>query len=179
MRLVAVVKYNGQVLQCGSDVRLGHPRNVVSLYRLDEALGHHVALWTSEKRRDRLKTDFPRERQRFLGNVAGTVIVEPLDFAVGLQRTIETVLHRLKYHLTHHIPGVATRRRSPVMASRSQQSSAKMTRNRAPSSQRNSKPSEHQRALLLPTETLPSCRRQDEIRRARRSSGRFWVRMTR
>ena len=114
MRLVVVVKRDGQVLQCGSDVRLGHPRNVVSLYRFDETFGHPVALRTSDRGGDGLQTDFPQERQRFLGNVAGTVIAEPLDFAVGLKRAIETVLHRLKHHLARHVPGVATRRRRPA-----------------------------------------------------------------
>lgn len=69
---------------------------------------------TSDRRRDGPQADFPGEHQRFLGNVAGTVIAEPLDFAVGFQRTIETVLHRLKHHVAHHVPGVATRRRSPA-----------------------------------------------------------------
>ncbi len=45
------------------------------------------------------------------------------------------------------------------MASRSQQSRAKVTLNLAPSSQRNSKPSEHQRVSLVCTAIRPSCRR--------------------
>jgi len=100
MRLVVVVKRDGQVLQRGSRVRLGHPRDVVSLHRFDEALGHAVALRTSDRRRDGFQAHFFRERQRVLGNVAGTVVAEPFDFVVGFQRTIETVFYSLKHHST-------------------------------------------------------------------------------
>jgi hypothetical protein len=58
MRLVVVVKRDGQVLQRRSRVRLGHPRDVVSLHRFDEALGHPVALRTSDRRRDGFQAHF-------------------------------------------------------------------------------------------------------------------------
>lgn len=126
MRLVVVVKRDGQGVQCRSRVRLGHPRDVVSLHRFDEAFGHPVALRTSDRRRDRFQAYSFRERQRLLGNVAGTVIAEPFDFVVGLQRTIETVFYSLKHDcalkiqlqfskirtaepLEHAIVGVASR----------------------------------------------------------------------
>ena len=100
MQLVVVVeRRNGQVPQRCSGGGLGHPRNVITLHRLDGALGHPVALWTSDECRDRLQADFPRERQRLIGNVAGTVVAQPLDFAVTLQRTRETVFDRLKHQV--------------------------------------------------------------------------------
>ncbi|EIP84615.1 Putative cytoplasmic protein [Burkholderia humptydooensis MSMB43] len=43
------------------------------------------ALRTSDRCRDRLQADFPRECQRLVGNVAGTVVAQPLDFTVSLK----------------------------------------------------------------------------------------------
>lgn len=85
-----MVERNGQVPQRRSGVGLGHPRHVITLDRFDEALGHAVALRTSDGCRDGLQTDLPRERQRLVDNVAGAVVAQPLDFAVSLQRTGET-----------------------------------------------------------------------------------------
>jgi hypothetical protein len=70
MRFVVVVKRNGQVLQRRFYVRLGHPRNVVSLHRFDEAFGHSVALRVSDGRRGRRQADFLRTSANVAGNVA-------------------------------------------------------------------------------------------------------------
>ncbi len=43
-------------------------------------VGHPVAPRTSDRRRGGLQTDFLRERQRLVGNVAEIVVAEPLDF---------------------------------------------------------------------------------------------------
>ncbi|QQE88060.1 hypothetical protein GKQ51_17675 [Azotobacter chroococcum] len=66
-----------------------------------------------------------------------------------------------------------------LMAYRSQQSRAKVARRRSPSSQRNSKPSEHQRVLLVSTATRPSWRRAMPGCLRRRSSSNPWSRITR
>lgn len=71
-KLIAAVKRNRQVLQRRSRVWLEHPRDVVHLHHFDEMLSRHVALRTSERRRDGSRAHFFRERQ--LGNVAGTVL---------------------------------------------------------------------------------------------------------
>jgi hypothetical protein len=55
MLLVVVVKLDGQVLQRRSLVWPGHPRDVVSLHRFDDAFGHPTALRTSAPRRERLQ----------------------------------------------------------------------------------------------------------------------------
>jgi hypothetical protein len=114
MRLVVVVKRDGQVLQRRSRVRLGHPRDVVSLHCFDEALSHPVALRTSDRRRDGFQAHLFRECQRLLGNVAGSVVAEPFDFVVGLQRTTKTVFHSLKHDITHRVTGIASSGRSPA-----------------------------------------------------------------
>jgi hypothetical protein len=106
MRLVVVVERNGQVLQRRLSVGVGHPLNVVALHRFDEALGHPVALRTSDGCRDQLQADFTRERHCLVGNVAGTVVAQSLDFAVSLRRTGETIFGRLKHHVAHHVAPV-------------------------------------------------------------------------
>src|SRR5712671_4717813 len=85
--------------------------------------------------------------------------------------TAATIKSRMSSPLT---PRVVARK---LMASRSQQSSAKATRTRSPLSQPISKPSEHQRRLRSSTAMRPSCRRSTPP--AWRSSSRPWTFITR
>lgn len=106
--------HNGQVLQRRSGVGLGRPRHVIALHRFDEALGHSIALRTSHGCRDGLQADLLQERQRPVGNVAGSVVAQPLDFVVSLQLTGEAVFDSLEHHVAHHVAVVPARGRSPT-----------------------------------------------------------------
>ncbi len=110
-RCADATRCSGQTRRPGSVTpfsrRLGHPRDAASHHRFDEAFGHPLALRTSDRPRFRV-------HERFLANLAGTVVAEPLDFGVGLQRTAKAVLDGLKYDVTHHVTGMASRRRSPA-----------------------------------------------------------------
>jgi len=69
-----------------------------------------------------------------------------------MQLVAKPIFHRSQHHVAHEPAVVATQ----LIASRPQQSNANVTRSGSPLSQRNKKPSEHQRSLLRATATLPA-----------------------
>ena len=84
MRLFVVVMRDGKVPQRRSRVRPGHPRDVVSLHRFDDAFGHPAALRTSAPRRDRLQVHFSESV-----TMSSSMYQEPLsDFVVEVIHTL-------------------------------------------------------------------------------------------
>src|ERR1700722_19039847 len=110
-------------------------------------------------------------------NVAAAIVGEPFDGERQAIDPTEPMFDGSHHQVTHVLASDAARSGEELIASRSQQSSAKAIRTLSPLSQPISKPSEHQRRLRSSTAMRPSCRRSAPP--AWRSSTRPWAFITR
>ena len=77
--LVKVLARRRQLCQHGSCIAEIHPTDVVALERVDEALGHAVALRTAHRRVDRRQAERPSDTPSLVGNVGAAVVRQELQ----------------------------------------------------------------------------------------------------
>jgi len=145
MLLVVMLEGDCKVACRRCSVGLRHETHVISLHRFHEALSHAVTLRAAYRRRQRLQADFGSEGASLLGDVARAVIRQPLNLLGGLQVATKAMLTAASMTSRTMSPLWPPVVAAQLIASRSQQSNANVTRSGSPLSQRNSKPSEHQR----------------------------------
>src|SRR6185369_5681610 len=124
---VIVLERQCEITHRGRRIGFRHEGNVIALHGFDKALSHPVALRTAHRCRYRFKPDLSRKCPRLTRQVRTAVVGEPLN------RLLRKLIAKTLLDGCQHI------------ASRSQQSSAKVACTVSWLSQRNSKPSEHQR----------------------------------
>ena len=99
-----------EVFECRSHLRHHRPRigqvhaaDVVTLERVDEALGHPVALRAAHRRVDRLQAQLPGYLASFSRDVGAAIVREELqDVSLGdALNMAETLLHSLDEHFTY------------------------------------------------------------------------------
>ena len=134
MLLVVMLEGNGQVTQRRFSIRLGYVRHVITLDRLHEALCHAITLRATHRCGHRLQADLSTKQPRLFGGLGRTVIAEPLHRRCG-QLITEALLHAFQHQVANIIAAVPGWAGTQPMASRSQQSRAKVTLSLAPSSQ--------------------------------------------
>lgn len=137
MMFVVMTERHRQIHHRCLAVRFRHDADVVPFYRHHEAFCYAIAFRASHCCRTRLQSQQPGERRHCW------------------QLPSEAFFHRTQHDILHRFFVIASGARCPVNDLLSQQSCAKVTRSFSPLSQRNSKPSEHQRRLLSATATRP------------------------
>lgn len=103
MHLVEVLERGGQLRQDGLRIAQVHARDVVAFERVDEALGHAVALRAAHGRVDGPEAEFVGQLARVVGDVGAAVVAEELQLVVGRNgiHAAEAAFHGLDEHLAH------------------------------------------------------------------------------
>ena len=105
MDLVEVLERRRQLRQNGPGIAEVHATDVVALERVDEALGHAVALRAAHRRVDRREAERLGDASSFAGDVGAAVIGQELQQVVrrhGLHGP-EALLDGLDEHLAHRL----------------------------------------------------------------------------
>lgn len=83
------------------------------LHGLHERFGHAIALRRTDRRGQRLKTQFASEAARAVIDVGRAVVRQPFDGLRGL-RGAEALFDGGQHHVAHHITAMPAGRRCPA-----------------------------------------------------------------
>lgn len=115
-------------------------------------LRHAGALRAAHRSRQRQQADLPSKGPGLFGGIGRAVITQPLRWG-RRQLATEAFLDGFQRHVAEIVATVAIWAGHPTYGLAVAAARAKVTRSFSPSSQRKSKPSEHQRVLLVSTAT--------------------------
>src|ERR1700722_2204187 len=101
MNLVEMSEGIRQLSEHGLGAAAIHLANIVSLQRVDEALGHPIGLGTTHRCMDRRDAQLPCNGMRFMSSISPSVVCQELQTSRTSIDIAESRFDRFNQHLAH------------------------------------------------------------------------------